>query len=99
TLQTQMRQRVDIVLPCYNPPPGWQQSISDFYQYIQNYYDVHIFVVDDGTKTEDVSQTIRIISDRLPLRLISLKKNHGKGYALRAGVAHARAPFVLYTDI
>ena len=94
-----MRQRIDIVLPCYNPPPGWQQAISAFYGYIAPFFDVHFFIVDDGTTSEKIDETVRSISDRLPLRVVTLSKNRGKGFALRAGVTQAAAPFVLYTDI
>ena len=94
-----MDTRVDIVLPCYNPPAGWQQQIRSFYVYISEFYDVHLFVVNDGSDSENIKDTNREISDRLPLRLIPLKKNYGKGYALRAGIKHAAAPYVLYTDI
>ena len=92
-----MLPRVQIVLPCYNPPAGWQLNISVFYDFISPYYNVSFLVVDDGTVNDDVSAAVSGIA--APVRLITLPKNSGKGFALRAGVAEAEAPTVMYTDV
>jgi glycosyltransferase involved in cell wall biosynthesis len=94
-----MLPEIDIVLPCYNPPAGWQEAIIEFYGLISRTYRIRFIIVDDGSTSEKISSSPHVFGENFPLTVISLSKNRGKGFALREGVRVSRAPLILYTDI
>lgn len=94
------RPRVDIVLPCYNPQSNWHLALLDFYHFARGLYNLHFIIVDDGTTNGNVRSQIDVLAEgNVPLELVRLPANSGKGYALREGVRVSRAPYIVYTDI
>lgn len=103
-LSTTARLNLSIVLPCYNPKPGWHLQVAAQYQQIKYSLpadtQIEIIVVNDGSPTPVTPSSKRFLHRRLPhFKYISYEKNMGKGYAVRKGVEAAEAPFVIYTDI
>lgn len=94
---------LDIILPAYNPLPGWEDIvIGRFQSLVKALPDVKIrlFIVNDGSLRIDENQSAGLIQEVIPdLQWISYKENRGKGYALREGVKKSTADFVVYTDI
>jgi glycosyltransferase involved in cell wall biosynthesis len=92
--------RIDIVLPCYNPGSDWHSELISFSDFTGAKYALSFIIVDDGSANGRVTPGIDEIKARgIPVQLISLGINRGKGFALRQGVKAAEAPFILYTDI
>lgn len=96
-----MKSVVDIVLPCYNPAPGWQKELVSFHNKAKEIYNLRFIVVNDGSNQDfDVAgQVQHLDGNGIPTLLITYGQNMGKGYALRKGVAAATAPVVVYTDV
>jgi glycosyltransferase involved in cell wall biosynthesis len=94
-----MRPRADLILPCYNPPTGWLTSIEKLYEHLSPAFDIRVIIVDDGTTTQDIKSTADSLSHKVPCQVITLKKNCGKGFALRTGVKASQAGYIVYTDI
>ncbi len=94
---------LDIILPAYNPLPGWEEVvIGRFQSLVKALPDVKIrlFIVNDGSSRLDENESLRILQQVIPdLQWISYTENRGKGYALRQGVKKSSADFVVYTDI
>ena len=94
---------LDIILPAYNPLPGWEDIvIGRFQSLVKALPDVKIrlFIVNDGSQRLDENHSAGVIQEVIPdLQWISYKENRGKGYALRQGVKKSTADFVVYTDI
>ena len=94
---------LDIILPAYNPLPGWEDIvIGRFQSLVKALPDVKIrlFIVNDGSQRLDENYSVGLIQQVIPdLQWISYKENRGKGYALRQGVKKSTADFVVYTDI
>lgn len=91
---------LSIVLPCYNPPPHWQEHIIGFMAKL-NTIDSHIelIIVNDGC-THSIDQDISKLKNAIPhFNWISYPENRGKGFAIRQGVAAAKGDFIIYTDI
>lgn len=61
--------------------------------------DGELIVVDDGSR-DDTSDAAQRAGERvgLPIRVIRLDVNHGKGGAVRAGILASRGEFVLFAD-
>ena len=87
--------KLSIIIPAYNEEKLIKKSIT----LIQNYLkkrkiNNEIIVVNDGSS----DNTLEIIKKLKKLRLISYKKNKGKGYAVRKGMLAARGDLMLFSD-
>jgi glycosyltransferase involved in cell wall biosynthesis len=94
---------LDIILPAYNPLPGWESVVINRYLSMKNRFPDIIFqliIVNDGSERIDESGTLKILKESIPeMQWIAYPKNLGKGHALRQGIAATTADFILYTDI
>ena len=95
---------MSIVLPCYNPKPGWHFQVANQYQEIKKQLpadiQIELIVVDDGSPSPATPAAKRFLARRCPhFKYITYQYNMGKGYAVRKGVEAAQAPIVIYTDI
>ncbi|MEQ1745405.1 MAG: glycosyltransferase [Saprospiraceae bacterium] len=104
-LQTVSPVRVQVVVPCYNPPEGWELALADnFTAFTTAISDLSgstgLIVVNDGSAANVNETAVQRLRTLVPsAEVVSYEKNRGKGYALRQGVQTADADFVLVTDI
>jgi glycosyltransferase involved in cell wall biosynthesis len=94
---------LDIVLPCYNPLPDWEKRIVDTVQALEkrlNGVEVFLFIVNDGSSKSIAPEAFAYIQKNISnFYFLEYKKNRGKGYALRQGVAATKNDICIYTDI
>ncbi|HCP93181.1 MAG TPA: hypothetical protein DIU05_03980 [Bacteroidetes bacterium] len=95
--------QIDIIQPCYNPLPNWEQSVWLHFQNVLKLlpeYTVNLIIVNDGS-TKNVNEAqVDFLKQRIPnFTFINFKKNKGKGNALREGIKISTGKFQLYTDI
>ncbi|MFN7119385.1 MAG: glycosyltransferase [Saprospiraceae bacterium] len=92
-----------IVVPCYNPRPGWAQRVIEHFQAYQRQSamsTVNLTLVNDGSNQNVGEKDFQFLRQAIPnLTLISYETNAGKGYALRQGVHHSHSDFYIFTDI
>lgn len=95
---------LSIVLPMCRPRAGWEKNLKENIQMLDiefNYaISIEYIIVNDGFENEHLLSLFDVIqqSER-NIKFISYKENMGKGYALRTGVARAKAPVVITTDL
>jgi glycosyltransferase involved in cell wall biosynthesis len=94
---------LDIILPAYNPLPGWEEVVIGRFQSLVKALPevkIRLFIVNDGSSRLAENESLRILLHVIPdLQWISYAENRGKGYALRQGVKKSSADYVIYTDI
>jgi glycosyltransferase involved in cell wall biosynthesis len=94
---------LDIILPAYNPLPGWEETVIGRFQSLAKAlpaFKITLFIVNDGSRTLDEPSSIGILRNAITdIQWISYKDNRGKGFALREGVKKASGDYILYTDI
>lgn len=95
--------RLDIILPVYHPPEGWEANVIERFGALQKLLpelDLGLVVVNDGSPNLHVEDAEAILKQAIPsTKMVSYAVNRGKGHALRQGVHHAMADMILYTDI
>jgi polyisoprenyl-phosphate glycosyltransferase len=89
---------VSVVIPCYNEQENIQALYNALLAALASCPECEIIFVDDGS-TDNTAQQIRTLekSDRR-VRLISLSRNFGHQFALKAGLDHARGDCVISLD-
>jgi len=94
---------LDIILPCYNPLPGWAETIVQAMSETQSALQdvaLHLYVVNDGSTKGIQPAQIAYLEKQIPnFKYVSYEKNRGKGYALREGFRHSKNEYCIYTDI
>lgn len=88
-----------LVIPAYNEErrlPGFLRALSDFHASSGGILR-EILVVDDGS-TDRTAETAGTFGSVLPIRVIRLSVNRGKGAAVRAGVMEALGDVVIFMD-
>jgi glycosyltransferase involved in cell wall biosynthesis len=94
---------IDIVLPCYNPVPGWDHVVlerTEALRLAMPYCRFRITVVNDGSRSDRVLAGLkRLEQEGNDIRQISYHPNMGKGFAIRTGVRQSTAQVIMYTDI
>jgi glycosyltransferase involved in cell wall biosynthesis len=94
--------QLSIVIPCYNPAPGWEQHVQEAYHAIvhQLKFMPELIVVNDGSLHPPEDHTITFLREKITdFTYTGYPVNKGKGAALRHGVALARGSKIIYTDI
>ncbi len=93
---------LDIVLPCYNPPPGWETRAIEVYKFFCRKLpevQIGLIIVNDHSPS-DVSDAISAIAKAIPFLTVETNAaNRGKGFTLRSGVAKSNAEICIYTDV
>jgi len=91
--------QLSIIIPAYNEElrlPSTLDSIANYVRSTFSQGQVEVIVVSDGS----TDGTDRIVSnhDLTCLKLLTYKKNRGKGFALRYGVLESKGELVLIDD-
>ncbi len=91
-----------LVLPCYNPAPGWEQVVySNYFSFCASVgEEVELLIVLDGESDNVTNEQLSILTAQIKsLTIIRCSSNRGKGYAIRKGVEKAKCDIIMYTDI
>lgn len=92
-----------IIVPCYNPRPGWAQRVVEHFQAYckaSTAARVKLTLVNDGSTQHVSDADFQLLRQAIcDFTLISYEANGGKGYALRQGVQHSNADYYIFTDI
>lgn len=94
---------LDIVLPCYNPDPDWENEVIRSFKAICDALQdvaIRLLIVNDGSSVRAGKDAPEAIQRAIPFfQYISYYPNKGKGAALREGIRHSDADITIYTDV
>jgi len=97
-----MKMDIDLILPVYNPDPGWELNVVSKYRELQVLWkntDIHLYVVNDGSIGGVEENTMDYIRQNIPeVHILSYSVNRGKGFALRKAVSVCNSDYIIYTD-
>ena len=89
-----------IIIPTYNEENRIKFTLKSIMDYLDNRsYKSEIIVVDDGSRDRTIEVSKNLLKKRFKnYKILSLKKNMGKGYALRKGIFSSEGNIILFTD-
>jgi dolichyl-phosphate beta-glucosyltransferase len=91
--------QLSIVVPAYDEARRLAPTLRAILDYARRRCLVfEVIVVDDGSRDDTMGVVRRLQGEAPELRLIRLAANHGKGYAVRAGILNAVGALVLFAD-
>ena len=94
---------LDIILPAYNPLPGWEEIVIKRFTSLAKQLpgiQLQLIIVNDGSSKINENVSIeKIKKDIQGFQWLTYTQNKGKGYALRKGVEKSISEFIVYTDI
>lgn len=89
---------LSIIIPVFNESRRIH-NLTTISNYIKNKkFFSELIVVNDGS-TDDTLEKLNNQKDKLNFKIISYKKNKGKGHAIKKGVLKSRGQFILFSDI
>jgi dolichyl-phosphate beta-glucosyltransferase len=90
---------LSIVIPAYNEEKRIGLSLEKVLGYLKTKpFASELIVVDDGSWDRTAEIAGGALEGRLPFRIIRFDSNHGKGYAVKAGVLASAGQVILFTD-
>lgn len=91
--------QLSIVIPAYNEQERLGPHLYEVLDYLDEHYPKYeLIIVDDGSRDNTANTVTKAIKNEPRAQLISYQPNHGKGYAIRTGVAATHGERVLFMD-
>lgn len=90
--------RLSLVVPAYNEEARLPATLRAAAEALPGLAaEAEIIVVDDGS-SDATAEVAHAFASPVPLRVLRLERNRGKGFAITQGIAAARHPLVAFTD-
>lgn len=95
---------ISILFPIYNEEKRIENSLKkiDIFLNKKKFKKIEILLIDDGSTdrtTKLINNFLNLTRNKKKIKLILIKKNSGKGYALMQGVKLAKNDWILTIDI
>jgi dolichyl-phosphate beta-glucosyltransferase len=99
---------LSIIIPAYNEELRIRSMMDETIEYLEVWKSkdstierkYEIFIIDDGSTDNTISEVINIQTQyhKVPISLVKLKRNQGKGAAVSHGVLQSNGDYVLMVD-
>ncbi len=91
------QKELSIIIPAYNEENRIKKTLFAIQKYF-NKQNIEIIVVNDGSSDNSLKILESLKNKILSLKIISYKKNQGKGYAVQQGINSAIGKYILFLD-
>lgn len=92
---------ISVIIPAYNEEKRLNKTLSLWQDFLKienfDYKITEVIIVDDGSK-DKTCQVAKSFSNNLPIKIIEIKPNMGKGRAVKTGVLACNGDFILVYD-
>ena len=90
---------LSIIIPIFNEEENIKNTLNDIKKYLdKKKTDAEIICVNDGSTDKSLKIITKQQKKIQNLKIINLKKNKGKGFAVKTGMLAAKKDYVLFMD-
>ena len=90
---------LSVVMPAYNEGSHIYDNLKDVSKILSNFMkNYEIVAVNDGSADNTKAEIERYIIEDAHVRIVSYKKNKGKGNAIKCGVLKSRGKYIAFLD-
>jgi len=90
--------KLSIIIPAYNEEGKVAKTIKNAYETLGKFIDLEIIAVNDGS-TDNTENELNSLTKRYKaLKIVSYKKNRGKGHAIKQGSKFVTGDYVAFLD-
>lgn len=90
--------KVSVVIPCFNEGRTIYQNIKKINVYLEEHFEqFEIITVNDGSADNTLSE-LRLVQQEVPIKIINIENNAGKGKAVRDGILSSQYEVVMFLD-
>lgn len=91
--------QVSLIIPAYNEEKRISSTLDAVSGFMREHFDNYeIIVIDDGSTDKTTDLVSEHIKKDENIKLIPLRKNKGKGYAVKTGVRNSTGDYIFFTD-
>jgi dolichyl-phosphate beta-glucosyltransferase len=95
---TKKTPKISLIIPLFNEEKR-MYNLNILWDYIKNKkYITELIVINDGS-TDKTNQLLAAFHKRTKCRMISYRKNKGKGYAIKKGILSAKGNHIVFMDV
>lgn len=80
------KEKISIVIPCYNEEKNIIKTIQVIYDYLQEHYAFFEIIISNDGSTDKTNFKLDEIKKEIPLKIINTPTNIGKGNAVKVGM-------------
>jgi len=93
---------ISVIIPAYNEEKRLPKTLKKWQNFLSHNINAdfkitEIIIVDDGS-TDETVRMAEAFKNNLPIKIVEIKPNKGKGNAVRAGVKQAIGDFIFIYD-
>ncbi len=92
---------ISVIIPAYNEEKRLAKTLHAWQKFLKNgeheHKIVEIIIVDDGSKDKTV-KIADFFKKQLPIKIIKINPNRGKGYAVKTGAKEAQGSLIYIYD-
>lgn len=91
--------RLSLILPAYNEQENVRKNLPIIYSAMRKVGDFEIILAEDGSSDNTAQEARRFAKRHKNVRVLSFKKNVGKGFAIKKAISVARGKVIGYMDV
>jgi dolichyl-phosphate beta-glucosyltransferase len=92
------KEKISVVVPCFNEGKTIFQNIAKIDKYLaERFSGYEIIAVNDGSSDNTLSE-LRLIQQKVAIRIINNEQNEGKGKAVRDGILASQNEIAMFLD-
>ena len=93
-----MIREISLLIPVYDEERRIKENFHKSLEFLQNFKRKELIFIDDGSVDNTKKILEKLCINKKFIRIISYKKNMGKGYAVKKGVLNSKFDTILFSD-